>query len=74
MFIYKFTFVCAVDKLIGNAQKKLNVLIQAVSKIEVSNDVKVQAKLFYHNIIARSMRDSYKEDAVVEGGQLVLIF
>ncbi|CAK1588268.1 unnamed protein product [Parnassius mnemosyne] len=56
------------DKLILNARQKLNVLMQAVSKMEVTKDIREQAYLFYHNILARSMRDNYKEEAVMEGG------
>ncbi|XP_068620296.1 outer dynein arm-docking complex subunit 3 [Battus philenor] len=56
------------DKLIYNARQKLNTLIQAISKMDVTSEVRANANLFYHNILARSMRDSYKEEAVAEGG------
>ncbi|CAG5039803.1 unnamed protein product [Parnassius apollo] len=56
------------DKLILNARQKLNVLMQAVSKMDVTKDIREQAYLFYHNILARSMRDNYIEEAVMEGG------
>lgn len=45
-------------------------LIQAVSKMEVDDEVKANARLFYHNILARFMKDNYKEEAMAEGGQL----
>lgn len=50
------------------AKQKLNVLVGAVSKMEVTGEVKANAKQFYHNILARNMRENFKEDAVVEGG------
>ncbi|CAH2035351.1 unnamed protein product, partial [Iphiclides podalirius] len=56
------------DKLISNARQKLNVLVQAISKMDVTGDIRAQANQFYHNILARSMRDSYKEETVAEGG------
>ncbi|KAL0902632.1 hypothetical protein ABMA27_000459 [Loxostege sticticalis] len=56
------------DKLILTARQKLNVLIQAVSKMEVTPEIKQNANLFYHNILARSMRDNYKDEVVAEGG------
>lgn len=43
-------------------------LVGAVSKMEVTNEVKAQAKQFYHNILARNMRENFKEEAVIEGG------
>lgn len=57
-----------VDKLILTARQKLTVLIQAVSKMEVTPEVKQNANIFYHNILARSMRDNYKDEVVAEGG------
>ncbi|CAG4942236.1 uncharacterized protein LOC123705074 [Colias croceus] len=56
------------DKLILTARQKLNVLIQAISKMEVTSEVRANANLFYHNILARTMRDNYKEEVVAEGG------
>ncbi|XP_053624670.1 uncharacterized protein LOC128683264 [Plodia interpunctella] len=56
------------DKLILNARQKLNVLIQAIAKMEVTAEVRENAKVFYHNILARFMMDNYKEDVVAEGG------
>lgn len=43
-------------------------LIQAVSKMDVTDEVRASARLFYHNILARFMRDNYKEEVVAEGG------
>ncbi|KAJ0183730.1 hypothetical protein K1T71_000153 [Dendrolimus kikuchii] len=56
------------DKLIPTAKQKLNVLIQAVSKMEVTPEVRTNANLFYHNILARTMRDNFKDEVVAEGG------
>ncbi|KPJ06407.1 hypothetical protein RR48_14146 [Papilio machaon] len=56
------------DKLILNARQKLNVLIQAIAKMEVTSEIRANANQFYHNILARSMRDSYKDEVVAEGG------
>ncbi|XP_045531241.1 uncharacterized protein LOC123718622 [Pieris brassicae] len=56
------------DKLILTARQKLNVLIQAVSKMDVTADVRANANAFYHGILARTMRDNYKEEVVAEGG------
>ncbi|XP_035438499.2 uncharacterized protein LOC118268219 [Spodoptera frugiperda] len=56
------------DKLILTAKQKLTVLIQAVSKMEVTPEVKANAYLFYHQILARTMRDNYEDDVVLEGG------
>ncbi|KAJ8737803.1 hypothetical protein PYW08_000398 [Mythimna loreyi] len=56
------------DKLIANAKQKLNVLIQAVSKMEVTPEVRAQANQFYHQILARAMRENYQDDVVLEGG------
>ncbi|XP_026316058.1 uncharacterized protein LOC113227376 [Hyposmocoma kahamanoa] len=56
------------DKLITTAKQKLTVLVGAVSKMEVTNEVKANAKQFYHNILARNMRENFKEEAVIEGG------
>ncbi|KAM3968706.1 LOW QUALITY PROTEIN: uncharacterized protein ACR2FA_013018 [Aphomia sociella] len=56
------------DKLILTARQKLNVLIQAVAKMDVTPEIRDNAKLFYHNILARFMRDNYKEEIVAEGG------
>ncbi|XP_032527151.1 uncharacterized protein LOC116777614 [Danaus plexippus] len=56
------------DKLLMNARQKLNMLMQAVSKMEVTEEIRLTARLFYHNILARFMRDNYKEEVVVEGG------
>lgn len=53
-----------------NARQKLNVLIQAISKMEVTSEIRANANQFYHNILARSMRDSYKDEVVAEGGKL----
>lgn len=61
-----------VDKLILTARQKLTVLIQAVSKMEVTPEVKQNANIFYHNILARSMRDNYKDEVVAEGGNLFI--
>ncbi|KAF9799155.1 hypothetical protein SFRURICE_006415, partial [Spodoptera frugiperda] len=56
------------DKLILTAKQKLTVLIQAVSKMDVTPEVKANAYLFYHQILARTMRDNYEDDVVLEGG------
>ncbi|CAH1647559.1 unnamed protein product [Spodoptera littoralis] len=56
------------DKLIATAKQKLNVLIQAVSKMEVTPELKANANQFYHQILARAMRESYEDDVVLEGG------
>ncbi|CAG9558142.1 unnamed protein product [Danaus chrysippus] len=56
------------DKLLLNARQKLNMLMQAVSKMEVTEEIRATARLFYHNILARFMRDNYKEEVVAEGG------
>ncbi|XP_050361394.1 uncharacterized protein LOC126780766 [Nymphalis io] len=56
------------DKLLLNARQKITLLIQAVSKMEVDDEVKSNARLFYHNILARFMKDNYKEEALAEGG------
>ncbi|XP_028033018.1 uncharacterized protein LOC114245167 [Bombyx mandarina] len=56
------------DKLILNAKQKLGVLIQAVSKMEVTPEIRADANLFYHNILARSMKENYRDEQVAEGG------
>ncbi|CAH0716542.1 unnamed protein product, partial [Brenthis ino] len=56
------------DKLLLNARQKINMLIQAVSKMDVDDEVKANARLFYHNVLARSMKDNYKEEVMAEGG------
>ncbi|KAJ2953990.1 hypothetical protein O0L34_g2203 [Tuta absoluta] len=56
------------DKLLNEAKAKLTLLMNAVAKIEVTKEVKAAAKQFYHNILAHSMRESFKEAAAVEGG------
>ncbi|KAI8430665.1 hypothetical protein MSG28_000862 [Choristoneura fumiferana] len=56
------------DKLILTARQKLNVLIGAVSKMEVTKEVRQTANIFYHNILARFMQDNYKDEVVAEGG------
>ncbi|CAH0577996.1 unnamed protein product [Chrysodeixis includens] len=56
------------DKLIATAKQKLTVLMQAVSKMEVTPEVRLDANLFYHQILARAMRENYKDDVVLEGG------
>ncbi|XP_075991106.1 uncharacterized protein LOC142986475 [Anticarsia gemmatalis] len=56
------------DKLILTAKQKLSVLMQAVSKIEVTPEIRLNANQFYHQILARVMRESYKDEAVAEGG------
>ncbi|XP_072930299.1 uncharacterized protein [Epargyreus clarus] len=56
------------DKLILTARQKLNVLIQAIAKMEVTEEVRTNANIFYHNILARFMRDHYKDEVVAEGG------
>lgn len=57
-----------VDKLILTARQKLTVLIQAISKMDVTPMVKINANIFYHNILARSMRENYKDEVLAEGG------
>lgn len=66
---FDITFGIAVDKLILTARQKLNVLIGAVSKMEVTQEVRQTANVFYHNILARFMQDNYKEEVVAEGGK-----
>lgn len=66
--------VITVDKLILTAKQKLNVLIQAVSKMDVTAEVKANANAFYHGILARTMRDNYKDEVVAEGGKNPLKF
>ncbi|CAH0703377.1 unnamed protein product [Spodoptera exigua] len=56
------------DKMIATAKQKLTVLIQAVSKMDVTPEMKANASQFYHQILARAMRESYEEDVVLEGG------
>ncbi|XP_026746086.1 uncharacterized protein LOC113507428 [Trichoplusia ni] len=56
------------DKLILTAKQKLGVLIQAVSKMEVTPEVRLNASMFYHQILARAMRENYKDDVILEGG------
>ncbi|XP_049885935.1 uncharacterized protein LOC126380516 [Pectinophora gossypiella] len=56
------------DKLLNNARQKLNVLMAAVAKLDLSEEIRQSANMFYHNILARAMRENYKEDVVVEGG------
>ncbi|XP_026762607.2 uncharacterized protein LOC113521303 [Galleria mellonella] len=56
------------DKLILTARQKLIMLIQAVAKMEVTPEIKDNAKSFYHNILARFMKDNYKDEVVTEGG------
>ncbi|XP_052746644.1 uncharacterized protein LOC112047652 [Bicyclus anynana] len=56
------------DKLISTARQKIAALIQAVSKMEVNDDVRATARHFYNNILARLMRDNYKEEVTAEGG------
>lgn len=58
----------AVDKMISTAKQKLTVLIQAVSKMDVTPEIKANAYLFYHQILATTMRDNYEDDIVLEGG------
>lgn len=57
-----------VDKLISNAKQKLNVLINAVSKMELTPEIRTNANKFYHQVLARVMRESYQDDVVLEGG------
>ncbi|XP_063373202.1 uncharacterized protein LOC134661172 [Cydia amplana] len=56
------------DKLLATAKQKINVLVGALAKMEVSSEDRLAANLFYHNILARFMRDNYKEEVVAEGG------
>ncbi|XP_045784996.1 uncharacterized protein LOC123880742 isoform X1 [Maniola jurtina] len=56
------------DKLLSTARQKITMLVQAVSKMEVTEEVRTDARLFYHNILARFMRDNYKDEVIVEGG------
>ncbi|KAJ8737005.1 hypothetical protein PYW07_000276 [Mythimna separata] len=56
------------DKLISNARQKLNVLIQAVSRIEVTPQIRAEANQFYHQILARTMRENFQDDVIQEGG------
>ena len=60
--------ISTVDKLIANAKQKLTVLINAVSKMELTPEVRANANQFYHQILARVMRESYQDDVVLEGG------
>lgn len=63
-----------VDKLILVAKQKLTVLIQAIAKMEVTPQIKANANMFYHNILARFMRDNYKDEVTAEGGLYTYIF
>ncbi|XP_063394540.1 uncharacterized protein LOC134679511 [Cydia fagiglandana] len=56
------------DKLLATAKQKIGVLVGAVAKMEVSAEDRMAANLFYHNILARFMRDNYKEEVLAEGG------
>ncbi|PZC75906.1 uncharacterized protein LOC110378216 [Helicoverpa armigera] len=56
------------DKLLANAKQKLTVLIQAVAKMEVTPEIRDCAFQFYHQIVAREMRENFIEDVVHEGG------
>ncbi|XP_050683753.1 uncharacterized protein LOC126978748 [Leptidea sinapis] len=56
------------DKLILVARQKLTVLMNAVSKMDVGPEVRLYANSFYHNILARTMRDNYKDEVLAEGG------
>ncbi|XP_034839351.1 probable DNA double-strand break repair Rad50 ATPase isoform X1 [Maniola hyperantus] len=56
------------DKLLSTARQKITMLVQAVSKMEVTAEVRTGARLFYHNILARFMRDNYKDEVIAEGG------
>ncbi|CAB3225140.1 unnamed protein product [Arctia plantaginis] len=56
------------DKLLATAKQKLNVLMQAITKMEVTEEIRAQAHQFYHQILARVMRENYKDEAVAEGG------
>ncbi|CAH2218116.1 jg24971 [Pararge aegeria aegeria] len=57
-----------VDKLLSTARQKISMLIQAISKMDVNDEVRATARLFYHNILARFMRDNYNDEVVAEGG------
>lgn len=59
----------SVDKLIMTARSKLSVLCQAVSKIEITPEIRARANIFYHNIVARFMRENYREEVAAEGGR-----
>lgn len=50
------------------------VLIQAVSKMEVTPEVRVNANMFYHQILVRAMKENYKDEVVQEGGTSAYIF
>ncbi|KAL4717638.1 hypothetical protein ACJJTC_000787 [Scirpophaga incertulas] len=67
-YIYFLSISNLVFQLLVTARQKLNVLNQAVSKMNVTAEVKANANMFYHNILARSMCDNYKDEAVAEGG------
>uniref|UniRef100_A0A2A4JHB4 Uncharacterized protein n=1 Tax=Heliothis virescens TaxID=7102 RepID=A0A2A4JHB4_HELVI len=56
------------EKLLATARQKLNVLIQAVAKMEVTPEIRDSAFQFYHQIVAREMRENFLEDVVQEGG------
>ncbi|KOB71747.1 Uncharacterized protein OBRU01_08148 [Operophtera brumata] len=45
--------------------------MQAISKMEVTPEVRLNANIFYHNILASFMRDNYKDEVVAEGGLIV---
>ncbi|XP_041987583.1 eukaryotic translation initiation factor 3 subunit A [Aricia agestis] len=56
------------DKLLSVARQKLNVLVQAASKIEMTDTTRANANLFYHNTLSKYMKDNFKEDVVAEAG------
>ncbi|XP_048005291.1 uncharacterized protein LOC125241050 isoform X2 [Leguminivora glycinivorella] len=56
------------EKLLATAKQKIGVLVGALAKMDVSPADRLAANLFYHNILARFMRDNYKEEVVAEGG------
>lgn len=73
-YVFDVVLIFTVDKLILTARQKLTVLIQAVSKMEVTPQVKINANIFYHNILARSMRENYKDEVVAEGGMSDFVY
>lgn len=62
-------YASTVDKLIATAKQKLTVLMTAISKIEVTPEIRASANQFYHQILARAMTENYKDEAVAEGGK-----
>lgn len=47
--------------------------MQAITKMEVTEEIRAQAHQFYHQILARVMKENYKDEAVAEGGMHFLL-